>query len=252
MGYSLWSSEISSSSVLEIVFEEAGYKVNKVTADPGMIFQGLANGDIDINPGAWLPTCHGNYMEKYEDQVDVVGKNLEGVRVGLVVPAYVEIDSIEDLNAIKEKTGGKIIGIDPGSGAMQSTTQAIPAYNLDYELIASSETAMLAELKSSIDKGEWVVVTGWRPHWKFIRWDLKFLDDPKKIYGEDEYISSLARLGFKEDDPEAYAIYERFSWTSEDMESVMNDRENGVPEREAAQKWVDNHPDEVNTWLGRA
>jgi len=252
MGYSMWSSEISSSSVLEIVYEMAGYKVEKVAADPGMLFQGLASGDIDIYPGAWLPTCHKEYMKKYEDKIEFVGKNLDGVRIGFVVPSYVEADSIEDLNAIKEKTGGKIIGIEPGSGTMQSTRQAIEEYDLDYELVASSETAMLAELKSSIDKNEWVVITGWRPHWDFMRWDLKFLDDPKNIYGGKEYIGSVARLGLKEDDSEGYAIFKRFSWTPEDMESVMYDRENGVPEREAAQKWVDNHPDQVNTWLGRA
>lgn len=85
---------------------------------------------------------------------------------------------------VKEKFKGKIIGIDPGAGIMKATGDAIEQYGLDYEVVEGSDATMAAALKQAIDNQEWVAVTGWTPHWKFARWDLKFLEDPKKVYSE--------------------------------------------------------------------
>src|SRR5699024_2979472 len=119
----------------------------------------------------------------------------------LVVPDYVPINSIEQLNENKDKFNGEIVGIDAGAGIMKATEEAIPAYNLDFDLLTSSEAGMTATLKKAIDKKRWVVVTGWRPHWMFSRFDVKMLDDPKGIYGQEEKIVAVAREGFKEDHP---------------------------------------------------
>lgn len=55
-------------------------------------------------------------------------------RIGLVVPDYVPISRIEELNADKERFGAKIVGIDAGSGIMKVTNDAISAYQLDFTL----------------------------------------------------------------------------------------------------------------------
>jgi ABC-type proline/glycine betaine transport system substrate-binding protein len=47
---------------------------------------------------AWLPVTHGEYMKQVGDKVEDLGPNYEGARIGLVVPAYVDINSIEELN----------------------------------------------------------------------------------------------------------------------------------------------------------
>ena len=108
---------------------------------------------------------------------------------------------------------------------------------------------MTAQLSSAYADGEWIVVTGWTPHWKFVRFDLKYLDDPEGVYGGEEYIASLARMGFEEDNPEAYAILERFSWEPEDMETVMLAVEDGAKPADAAQAWVDANQDSVLYWI---
>ena len=41
---------------------------------------------------------------------------------------------------------------------------------------------------------------GWTPHWMFDQFDLKFLDDPKKVYGDLEEIHAIAWKGFSEKD----------------------------------------------------
>lgn len=251
IGYVTWDCAIASTSVMKQVFEEAGYDVTLVAVDAGPLFQALARGDVDFTTTGWLPHTHEHYWEQYGDQIDYVNKNIPGAaRIGLVVPTYVSIDSIDEMNGVADRFGGRIVGIDPGAGIMTRTEQAIEEYDLDYNLIASSSAGMAAELRSAINKEEWVVVTGWAPHWKFGRWDLKFLDDPKGVYGEAEDVVTLARQGLKDDDPEAYGILTRFEWTTEDIASVMTDIEGGMPEEEAAKAWVDANPAKVKAWLG--
>jgi len=249
IGYVTWDSEIASTNVLKQAFEQAGYDVELVAVDVGPLYQALAKGDVDCMVSAWLPGTHKTYMDTYGDDFVMVGKNLEGAKIGLVVPEYVTIDSIEDLNAEKEKFDGKIIGIEPGAGIMRLTEDAIEAYGLDYTLISSSSAGMAAELRSAINDGDWIVVTGWTPHWKFARWDLKYLEDPKGVYGGDEYIATLARTGLETDKPEAYTILTRFYWTPEDMEFVMLAIEEGKAPEVAAKEWVDANQDVVDAWI---
>jgi len=108
---------------------------------------------------------------------------------------------------------------------------------------------MAASFTDAYADEKWIVVTGWTPHWKFVRFDLKYLEDPKGVYGGEEYIASLARMGFKEDNPDAYAILERFSWTPADMESIMLAVEGGETPEVAAKAWVDANQDSVTYWI---
>jgi glycine betaine/proline transport system substrate-binding protein len=250
IGYVLWDSEIASTNVIGLVMEEAGYDVEMVAVDAGPLYQAVANGDVDFTVSAWLPATQANYWETYGDDIVLVRKNLEGAKIGLVVPTYVTIDSIDEMNSVTDQFDGKITGIEPGAGIMQNTEDAIAEYGLEYELVPSSSAGMAAELTKAYNDGDWIVVTGWTPHWKFARFDLKYLDDPKGVFGGEEYIGTLARLGLETDKPGVYEILTRFSWTAADMESVMLDIEGGMDEKEAAQKWIDANPDAVAEWIG--
>ncbi|MCT8337925.1 glycine betaine ABC transporter substrate-binding protein [Methanoculleus sp. Afa-1] len=253
IGYVTWDCAIASSNVMKLVFEEAGYDVDMIAVDAGPLFQALARGDVDFTTTGWLPHTHESYWEQYGDQIDHVRANIPGAaRIGLVVPTYVTIDSIEEMNGFTDRFGGRIVGIEPGAGVVARTEQAIDEYGLNYNLVTSSSAGMAAELGSSINDEEWVAVTGWSPHWKFGRYDLKFLDDEKGVYGGAEDIVTLARQDLATDDPEAHGILERFEWTGDDIASVMTDIAGGMPEEEAAQKWVDANRDKVDVWLGKA
>lgn len=249
IGYVLWDSEIASTNVLKQVFEKAGYEVELYAVDAGPLYQALADGDVDISVSAWLPSTQENYWNEYGDDIDLVGRNMEGTKIGLVVPTYVTIDSIDELNGVADQFDSTITGIEPGAGIMQNTEEAIDEYGLDYSLLSSSSAGMTAELSKAYKDEDWIVVTGWTPHWMFSRYDLKYLEDPKGVYGGDEYIASLARQGFEEDNPEAYAILEKFNWTADDMESVMLEIEGGASEEEAAAAWIEANEDTVNGWI---
>ncbi len=251
IGYVTWDCAIASTHVIEQVFEQAGYDVEIVAVDAGPLYAALANGDVDFTTNAWLPHIHQHFWEEYGERIDYVNANIKGNgRHGIVVPAYVTIDSIEEMNDYADKFDNRIIGVEPGAGVMTMTENAIENYDLDFELVASSSAGMAAALRSSINDEEWIAVTGWSPHWKFGRFDLKFLDDPEKDYGEFDDIVTLARMGLKEDDPTAYGILERFEWTADDIASVMTDIESGMPEDEAAATWINANQATVDAWIG--
>lgn len=243
-----WDTEVASTNVIALVLEEAGYNVNLVSVDNAIMFESVATGESDAMTAAWLPITHGSILSTYKKQLVDLGPNLDGARSGLVVPSYMDVTSIDELN---QEVAKNIVGIEPGAGIMIQTELAMEEYvNLrDWSLESPSTGAMLALLKDALANEEDIVLTGWTPHWKFQRYDLKFLEDPLNVYGESEQIHTLVRHGLKEDMPEAYQILDNFFWDVEDMESVTLEMEDGVTERQAAQNWLNQNRDKVDKWL---
>ena len=79
---------------------------------------------------------------------------------------------------------------------------------------------MAAELDKAIKNEDPIIVTGWTPHWMFAKYDLKYLEDPKGVYGDAEKIETFARKGLKEDQPSAYTVLDQFSWTNDDVPTI--------------------------------
>lgn len=251
LGYVQWDSEVASTNVVKKVLEDLGYAVNITAVDAAPMWLGVGEGNFDGIVAAWLPATHKDYYANTKDKIEDLGPNLEGAKIGMVVPEYVTINSIEELNSVKDKFAGKIVGIEPGAGVMMATETAIKDYGLDFELQSSSSAGMVAGLKKAVDQGDWVAVTGWTPHWKFSKWELKYLEDPKKIYGDAEHINTIVRKGLKEELPEVYEVLDKFYWTASDMEAVMLDIENGMKPEEAAAKWVEANQEKVKAWTGK-
>jgi glycine betaine/proline transport system substrate-binding protein len=66
-----------------------------------------------------------DYWADYGENLVVLGEAFSEGTTGLVVPAYVTINSIEELNANKDKFKGEIIGIGGGAGIHANTVKAI-------------------------------------------------------------------------------------------------------------------------------
>lgn len=249
IAYVNWAEGIAMTHLAKAILEDQGYKVTLKNADVAPVFAALAKKDADVFLDTWLPVTHADYIEKYGEKLDFLGDLYTEASIGLVVPSYVTVNSIEELNANKDKFKGEIIGIDAGAGIMTVTEQAIPDYQLDFNLLSSTGPMMAASLQKAIDNEEWVVVTGWKPHWKFSRFDLKFLEDPKNAYGNAEIIKSVARKGFKEEDPFAAALISNMTFTNEQISSLMDEVENGATESIAVKSWISKNKDLVNSWI---
>ncbi|KJK00688.1 glycine/betaine ABC transporter substrate-binding protein [Pseudomonas sp. 21] len=246
-----WSDSVATTHVAaEIMREKLGYQVKLMPVAAGIMWQGVARGKLDAMLSAWLPVTHGAYYEKMKDKVVNLGVNYPGAKIGLIVPEYVKANSIEDLNAQKDDFGGRIVGIDAGAGVMLKTDQAIKDYGLDYKLVASSGSGMISELTRAENDKKAVAVTGWIPHWMFAKWKLKFLEDPKKVYGDEEHVDSVANPALEKKAPEVWAFLKKFQWKDgQEIGEVMLAVQNGEKPEVAAKKWVEAHPDRVKEWL---
>ncbi len=153
-------------------------------------------------------------------------------------------------DSIAEQVNYKIIGIEPGAGIMKATAKALEDYDnlADWKLVESSSAAMASELQKAYEKKEPIIITGWTPHWKFAKFDLKYLEDPKGIYGEEETIETFVRQGLKDDEPSAYTVLDQFYWTPDDMAAVMVEIQEGADPAEAASKWIEENSDKVAEW----
>jgi len=251
LAYVNWAEGIAMTNLVKVVLEDKmGYDVEMTMADPGVVYASIARGFQDAFLDGWLPVTHQSYKEEFREDITDLGYNFEGARIGLVVPTYVEIDSIEEMNQYKDKFDGKIIGIDPGAGIMQATVRAIDEYDLDIELVESSGPVMTASIASAVKDGEWVAVTGWQPHWKFAKWDLKFLEDKNGVYGAVENIHTIARRDLIEDMPEVAQFLNHFYMDSQHLGDLMGAiAESDEDPDEVARAWMNDNWDYVKVWL---
>ena len=220
----------------------------------GVSFVGTARDERSMFLAAWLPATHGEYMARVEDDVVNLGTIYTGAKLGWVVPDYVPADqlgSIEDLKKpeVAERLNGRIQGISAGAGLMQLSNKAVEEYALDdYRLITASGPAMTAALKRAVENQEWIVVTGWSPHWKWERFDLRYLDDPKGTLGGAEHVDAIASPALVESEPEITDFIRRMTFELDQINPMLAEAERTSYD-EAAETFIKEHPDLIESWL---
>lgn len=232
IAYVEWSCATASTNLVKAVLEEKLHKkVQIIPVSAAAMWQAVASGDVDAMVTAWLPVTHGQYLNKVKDKVVDLGVIVKGAKIGLVVPDYVTISSIADLASHKKAFKGKILGIDPGAGIMTKTEKAIEEYGLKgFTLVEGSDATMTAALADAIKHKKWVVITGWTPHWMFGKWQLKYLADPKNVFGKEETINAIVRKGLDKDKPAVAAFLAKYKLPLADLQKLMAaNKANGKP-----------------------
>jgi glycine betaine/proline transport system substrate-binding protein len=107
---------------------------------------------------------------------------------------------------------------------------------------------MVASIEKAVADQEWVVVTGWKPHYKWAQFDLKYLEDPKGVYpSEKSYI--VTRKGFTEENPDFKEFLSNFYFTGEQLADMMLLYEQMDDNDAAAQKWYEDHKELFQSWM---
>jgi glycine betaine/proline transport system substrate-binding protein len=248
IGYIPWDEGVASTFLWKEVLEQRGYQVEAKQLDAGPLYTSLAQGDIDFQTDAWLPTTHAQYWKKYGKQLDDLGAWYDKTSLELSVPSYMKgIDSLADLKGKASEFGGKITGIESSAGEMALLkSKVLKEYGLDkeYKVVDSSTPAMLAELKRAYAKKEPIVVTLWSPHWAYNDYDLKKLKDPKGAWGKGDGVHTLARKGFADDDPTVAGWLKNFKMSEKELTSLeaeINKAGKGN-QQQAVRAWLKQHP----------
>lgn len=255
--HSGWEEGIAVSHLWQHILEEQGYDVEMETADAGVVFTGLAQGDYDVNFDTWLPATHASYLEEYGEDMEELGVWYEDAPLTIAVNEDAPIQSLDELAENADAFGNRIVGIESGAGLTQITQeQVIPTYGLEgMEFLISSTPAMLAELEAAIEAGENIAVTLWKPHWAYDAFPIRDLEDPEGALGEPDDIYSYGKAGFSEEFPEVAEWISGFTMSDEQLSSLENlmFNELGGEDNEAAvEQWLEENPDFVEGIVGEA
>jgi glycine betaine/proline transport system substrate-binding protein len=268
-----WTESIAVSNLTKVVLEDdLDYQeVELKTLDVGLLFEGVAGGDLDAFQDVWIPN-HTQLLSEVENDVEHLEPWYEGqTTFGLAVPSYMKgVTSIADLNQSGAK---RIIGIEPGAVISDKVEQdVIPDYNLELEYEPSSTAAMLAEVEGLYKDKESFVFPPWCPHpmcgevsgWK--PWggtkdlpgmyDFRYLEDPKNTLGnldEPAKISAIVNQDLPDDDPVAYAFINNLRLNEEDLISLENEiSAAGDNPAKGVQAWLEENRDVVKPAIDAA
>ena len=257
IGAIAWEESLAIADLIQyVVRTELGYNVKVTNPAAGVAYQAVAQGDLDLFLESWQPSTQANYLKKYK-VMDFCnfGPMYEEAKLTWAVPAYVPEDmlsSVEDLAKpeVKKKLNGEITGIDPGAGIMNISDRMMEEYEAlsGYELLEGSGAAMQASLKDAIMNDEWIVVTGWQPHSMYGRFELRNLEEPKKMLGEEERIHMLGRTDFVADFPSKVSQFLSRFYLPIGMVNDLSNMYSNMGEGAGA-KWAQEHPEIIDYFV---
>lgn len=246
-----WSEDVAATHLWDQILTKKGYKVKLVNASIAPVYEGVGQGSISLYMDAWLPHTQGTYWNRIKSKaVKISSWYTSATKEGFVVPDYVSINSISQLKSHSSLFNNQIVGIDPGAGEMALAQKAVKAYGLPEHLITSSSSAMLASLSKAESQHKPVVVTLWSPHWAFAKWHLKYLSDPKNIFGPADHIYTIANKSFPSQHPTVTKWLKNFHMNQTQVGQLENDI-NAVPSSQinsAINKWISQNKSLVNSW----
>jgi glycine betaine/proline transport system substrate-binding protein len=268
-----WQEDVAVANLTKVVLEEdLDYdEVELKTLDVGLLFEGVAGGDLDAFQDVWMPN-HEQLLSEVENDVEHLDPWYEGTTsFGLAVPSYMKgVNSIADLN---QSGATRIIGIEPG--AVISTKiedHVIPEYNLTLEHEPSSTAAMLAEVEGLYKDKEPFVFPPWCPNpmcgevsgwdaWGGTKdlggmFDFRYLEDPKNSQGnldEPAKISAIVNEDLADDEPVAYAFINNLRLSDKELISLENEiTAAGDNPAKGVQAWLEENRDVVKPAIDAA
>lgn len=258
IAYTAFDEGIAATFLWKHILEEQGYEVEVTLMDPGPVYAAVGQGDADLYL-AGLPGTHHNYWDEYGDGFESIKVWYEPLQHGLTVPDYVYDDgfeTIQDLVDNADQFNQQIVGIESGAGIMQEAEEAMETYGLsEYDLLDSSTAAMLAEFGTAVDNEEYIVATGWNPHWAIEEYSMEFLDDPEEIFNVGDQYQVIASEDAQQRD-DLMSLFSEFEMNDDQLFSLLGELHDAAEENEeaAVQAWLEDeeHQQLVDDWVAAA
>ncbi|MDC5811796.1 choline ABC transporter substrate-binding protein [Vibrio europaeus] len=255
-----WTDITATTAVTSELLKGMGYKTKTDLLSVPVTYSSMANGDIDIFLGNWMPTMEGD-IAKYREagSVETVRANLEGAKYTLAVPKYVYdagVKSFADLATHADKFRDKIYGIEPGNDGNRLIQSMIDsdAFGLkDFSLVESSEAGMVSQVARAVRRNQWIVYLGWAPHPMNSNIEMAYLDGGDDFFGPNyggANVYTNVRSNYLSECKNVGQMLKNLTFSlemeNELMEAILNQN---VKPSKAAQQWLKQKPQQVEAWL---
>ncbi|ROL89495.1 choline ABC transporter substrate-binding protein [Pseudomonas chlororaphis] len=260
MGVVNWTDVIATSGMADVLLTGLGYDSKQTSAVQQIIFAGIRDKRLDIFLGYWQPAMDKNIAPFLEaGQVKVLDQpSLADAQATLAVPDYVAaagLKTFADIARFKEQLGGKIYGIEPGSGANTTLKTMIDSDRFGlkgFKLVESGEAGMLAAVQRAINRKEFVVFVGWTPHPMNINMRIAYLTGSEDVYGPNEgaaRVSTVTAPDYAKRCPNVQRLLQNLTFSAAQESQLMVPIMERRTPQDVARQWLREHPEDLQRWL---
>ena len=255
-----WTDITATTAATTLVLDALGYETDIKVLSVPVTYTSMANGDIDVFLGNWMPTMEGDIAPYREaGTVDTVRANLEGAKYTLAVnkaAADLGIQDFADIATHAEALDSQIYGIEPGNDGNRLIMDMIEAgaFGLDdFEVVESSEQGMLAQVARADRREEPVVFLGWEPHPMNANFEMSYLTGGDDFFGPNfggATVYTNTAAGYIEACPNVGKLLTNLEFSlsmeNEIMAAILDD---GEDPQDAARAWLSANTAVLDGWL---
>ncbi len=255
-----WTDITATTAATTTILDALGYDTEIKILSVPVTYTSMAEGDIDVFLGNWMPTMEGDIAPYREaGTVETVRANLEGAKYTLAVnaaAAELGIKDFGDISAHSDALDGKIFGIEPGNDGNRLIQSMIDgdSFGLSgFEVAESSEQGMLAQVDRASRKGDPIVFLGWEPHPMNANFEMSYLTGGDEFFGPNfggATVFTNTRKGYAEECPNVGALLNNLEFSlameNEIMAAILD---GGEEPADAASAWLKANPDAYTPWL---
>ena len=255
-----WTDITATTAATTTVLKALGYETDIKVLSVPVTYASMAEGDIDIFLGNWMPTMEGDIAAYREaGTVDTVRENLEGAKYTLAVNKVamdLGIKDFADIAKFEDELKGEIYGIEPGNDGNRLIQDMIDkdAFGLKgFKVKESSEQGMLAQVARADKRGKPIVFLGWEPHPMNANFEMGYLSGGDDYFGPDfggATVYTNTRAGYVSECANVGKLLSNLKFTlameNEIMGAILNDNQDPA---DAAKAWLAANPDTWMAWL---
>ncbi|HAU37616.1 MAG TPA: glycine/betaine ABC transporter substrate-binding protein [Phycisphaerales bacterium] len=257
-----WTCVTTKTDVATAILKSLGYDAQALLVSVPIAYEAMSSNEADVFLGNWMPSMK-TIADAYFERGTVVQYTpiMPGAKYTLAVPAYAwegGLKHFDDIAKFGDKLGWKIYGIEEGNDGNEIIQAMIDAdmHGLGrFELVPSSEPAMLGQVQSFARNGQWIVFLGWSPHSMNENIDMKYLDgSTAETFGENDgtaVVYTNIRAGFAEEQPNVARFLKNYRVPVEMINQIMVTLHDnaGLEPIEAAAAWLKENPELYREWL---
>lgn len=255
-----WTDNAAQNGFVTNVLKGLGYEPEIDFLSLGVLLEGMQAGNVDVFLASWTPNSDATLNPYIESGAIMnVGYNLVGAQYALAVPQYTYdagLQTFADIEDFYEELDGNIYGLEPGNDSNNVIVQMQEdgAFGFDrFNLVESSESAMLSAVERAVKRNEPIVFVGWSPHPMNTRFEMEYLGGGDDYFGPNYGSAKVwtgLRPGYVEQCPNATRFFEQLRFTVESLSVVMSDiLDNDANPEDAARTWLQENPEILDSWL---